>query len=135
MSKFCKCKDSSKSVHVDISSTLYSYLTKLRIPANLEGYRIIAHILLRHVDEIPECKFTFLYAQVAKELGTTAPRIERALRHTIVKSWERIEASDLKAQLSVGTSTFDPPTVSHYLTAVAYDYRIYLKSISQKEVY
>lgn len=73
-------------------------LHQLGIPAHLRGYRYMVTAIRAAMedDEMLECVTKVLYPHVAKEHGSTASRVERALRHAIEVAWSRgsIEAQD-----------------------------------------
>lgn len=61
-----------------------------------------------------------LYPAIAKAAGSTPARVERAMRHSIGRAWER---GSLDAQLRFFGHSVDPargaPTVGEYLARVA----------------
>lgn len=73
-------------------------LHQLGIPAHLRGYRYMVTAIRAAMedDEMLECVTKVLYPYVAKEHGSTASRVERALRHAIEVAWSRgsVEVQD-----------------------------------------
>ena len=61
-----------------------------------------------------------LYPGLAKAVGSTGPRVERCMRHSIEKAWGR---NDLQGQLKYFGWSVDPdrgrPTVSEYVSRLA----------------
>lgn len=55
-------------------------LLKMGMPVNLKGFCYIRDSVLI-LDAEKDIKITYLYFKLAKEYGTTAQRVERAIRH------------------------------------------------------
>lgn len=110
-----------RNIVVMVKAKTYEYLCKLGIPANLDGYKYIAYILQKYATEVVSGNITNLLDKVGKELGSSGFRVERAVRHVIEVSWTNIVDSSLSRQIENSTKG-GKPTVSSYLTAVAYDY-------------
>ena len=72
-------------------SEIKDMLHQLGIPAHLRGYRYLVTAIQAAIenDEMLECVTKILYPFVAKEHGSTASRVERALRHAIEVAWGR----------------------------------------------
>ena len=120
-----------KNLKVSVNSETFKYLCKLGIPANLDGYKYLAHILQKYVEMVPEYNITYVLDVVGKELGSSRSRAERAIRHMIEVSWTNITDDILLKQIENSTPKLGKPTVASYLTAVAYDFINY----KEKEFY
>lgn len=97
-------------------------LHQLGIPAHLRGYRYMVTAIRAALadDEMLECVTKLLYPHVAKEHGSTASRVERALRHAIEVAWGRgsIEAQERLFGNTVSTRR-GKPTNSEFIAMVA----------------
>lgn len=70
---------------------VHDLLQALGIPPHLKGYRYLGDAILLVLDQ-PELLGAVtkgLYPAVARHNGTTASRVERAIRHAIGMAWER----------------------------------------------
>lgn len=76
---------------LDAELRVTALLRELGIPANVKGYDYVREaIMLCLKDRTMVDKITkALYPSVAQMFDTTAPRVERAIRHAIELAWER----------------------------------------------
>lgn len=56
-------------------------LLKCGIPSNIKGFSYIVHAMELLDNCLGKCKTCVLYEKIAKDFGTTAVRVERAMRH------------------------------------------------------
>lgn len=96
-------------------------LKKLSVPAHLLGYRFLRSAILICLKN-PAALYAItkeLYPEVAKENETTPTRAERAIRHAIEVSFDRI---DEEVYIEIFQYTVSPkkgkPTNSEYIAAV-----------------
>lgn len=89
------------------------------IPTSLLGFKYIREAILKCYEE-PEYKYQItkgLYPAIAKQNGTTASRVERAMRHAIEIAWLR---GDQKTLNDIFGYTVNPekgrPTNSEFIT-------------------
>lgn len=86
---------------------------------NILGTGYIRHGIMLY-DKGVRCMTKELYPAIAKEVGSTASRVERAMRHSITTAWVR---GDIELQGRLFGFTIDPgrgaPTVGEYLARVA----------------
>ena len=65
-------------------------LIEMGMPADIRGFNYIVDAMcLFESDEWRKGNITTLYAEIAKMNGTTASRVERAIRHAIEVAWSR----------------------------------------------
>ncbi|MBQ8815013.1 MAG: sporulation transcription factor Spo0A [Lachnospiraceae bacterium] len=106
----------------EVESIIKDMLHQLGIPAHLRGYRYMVTAIRAALedDEMLECVTKLLYPYVAKEHGSTASRVERALRHAIEVAWGRgsIEAQDRLFGHTVSTRR-GKPTNSEFIAMVS----------------
>lgn len=76
---------------LDAELRVTALLREFGIPANVKGYDYVRQAIMlclkdrSMVDKITKA----LYPGVAQMFDTTAPRVERAIRHAIELAWER----------------------------------------------
>ena len=76
----------------EMEARVSSLLRQLGVPAHIKGYRYLrkAIIIVMKDPEILSCAVTkILYPDIAKYYGTTASRVERAMRKAIEAAWDR----------------------------------------------
>lgn len=76
----------------DLDTRIRETLLELGVPAKLKGYKCLrlAIKIAYERPEVMEGKITKeLYPSVAKALGTTGSRVERAIRHAIEVAYDR----------------------------------------------
>ena len=73
----------------DVGTEVRKVLREIGVPEHLKGYRcmITAVVMVVEDPDIIECITKGLYPAVAKKLGTTPSRVERAIRHAIEVAW------------------------------------------------
>ena len=72
---------------------------EIGIPAHIMGYQYLRYSIIYVAEEDPEAismVTKVLYPTVAKKYGTTASRVERAIRHAIEVAWQRGNAEVFK---------------------------------------
>ena len=98
------------------------FMLELGIPAHLRGYQFLRSAVLMCVQdmELVGSVTKLLYPDLARMYGTTAQKIERAIRNAIEVSWERGN-SDIFEELFGyrNTSEYSRPTNSEYIATVA----------------
>lgn len=79
------------SEEYDLSETVTEMLLEIGVPAHLKGYQYIREAIILTVrnPEVLESITKTLYPTVAKTYGTTASKIERAMRHAIEVACDR----------------------------------------------
>lgn len=106
-------------------------LQEVGVPANLKGYlyiRTAVGILLEDPSKIETGSVTkYVYPKVAEEHGTTAQRVERAIRHAIERSSDNYGVSELMEKMGQCASISKGKlTNSEFLAILAEDARIEL---------
>lgn len=97
-------------------------LRELGVPAHLRGYRYMVTAIqaVMEDEKMLECVTKVLYPLIAKEHGSTASRVERALRHAVEVAWNRgsSEAQDRLFGNTVSTRR-GKPTNSEFIAVVS----------------
>ena len=70
-------------------------LLRMGMSVNLKGFGYIRDSVLM-LDAEKDIKLTYLYFKIAKEYGTTAQGVERAIRHAIEVAWDRGDLETLQ---------------------------------------
>lgn len=97
-------------------------LTELGVPAHLIGHAYLMTAIQMVMSSPRRVKdvTTWLYPGVAKVHGTTASKVERAMRHAVETSWERASMDALDQYFGNTTSrTKGKPTNSEFIYGVA----------------
>ncbi len=93
-----KLEDASAQAEYTMESRITVMIQKIGIPAHIKGYRYLRDAISLVVEdpEMMESVTKILYPAVARKNGTTAERVERAIRHAIEVGWERGRAEILE---------------------------------------
>ena len=92
------------------------------VPAHIKGYQYLREaITLAVADmEIINAVTKVLYPEVAKKYGTTASRVERAIRHAIEVAWDRGDLETLQKYFGYTVSNAKgKPTNSEFIAMIA----------------
>lgn len=106
----------------ELERQISGFMLELGIPAHLRGYQFLRSAVRMCVQdmELVGSVTKLLYPDLARMYGTTAQKIERAIRNAIEVSWERGN-SDIFEELFGyrNTSEYSRPTNSEYIATVA----------------
>ncbi len=86
------CQDQGRLPRRAVTERIVQRLVdRLGVPPQFRGYRYITEAVVVLAEEWPaELPVTkVVYPVVAKRFGTTAPRVERAIRHAVGVLWDR----------------------------------------------
>ena len=111
----------------DIERLATAMLMQIGVPAHLSGYKFIRSALLMVTDrpEMFSSLTRVLYPEIAREFGTTASCVERAIRHAISLTWDRGGAENYRRLLGRQASTVGvKPTNSEFLAQVSEGIRL-----------
>lgn len=114
----------SEKSGAEIEKRVTDIMKEVGVPAHIKGYQYVRYSII-YVLENPEAIGNItkvLYPDVAKKFGTTASRVERAMRHAIDVAWSR---GDVDVFQKYFGCTIDPnrgrPTNSEFI-AMLVDY-------------
>lgn len=97
-------------------------LIKLGVRPVLLGYEYLADAIMRYSNRthIHMVLVNGLYTDVAQDYGTTVSRVERAMRHAIIRSYANVP-DDLKQDIFSNTvpTGREHPTLGNYIAALA----------------
>ena len=92
------------------------------VPAHIKGYQYLREAILIAVKdmEVINAVTKVLYPTVAKRFGTTASRVERAIRHAIEVAWDRGDLETLQHYFGYTVSNAKgKPTNSEFIAMIA----------------
>ena len=105
-----------------LETDITKMLHELGIPAHIKGYQYLREAILIAVDDIDVINAVtkVLYPEVAKRFGTTASRVERAIRHAIEVAWDRGDLETLQKYFGYTVSNAKgKPTNSEFIAMIA----------------
>ena len=102
--------------------TVTEILHQIGVPAHIKGYQFLRDaILLTTADhEYINAVTKRLYPEIAKRNGTTASRVERAIRHAIEVAWDRGDVDTLNSYFGYTIHNLrGKPTNSEFIAMIA----------------
>ena len=97
-------------------------LHQIGVPAHIKGYQFLRDAILLTMNE-PEYindVTKSLYTEIAKKNGTTASRVERAIRHAIEVAWDRGDVDTLNSYFGYTIHNLrGKPTNSEFIAMIA----------------
>ena len=106
----------------DLEQRVTAIIHDIGVPAHIKGYQYLREsILLTVADmDIINAVTKVLYPTVAKKFGTTASRVERAIRHAIEVAWDRGDLETLQKYFGYTVSNAKgKPTNSECIAMIA----------------
>lgn len=114
-----------------IEEIVTSIIHEIGVPAHIKGYQYLREAIMIAIDDMDVINAItkVLYPQVAKVYGTTASRVERAIRHAIEVAWDRGDLDTLQKFFGYTVnSTKGKPTNSEFIALIADKLQLQLKS-------
>ena len=105
-----------------LESTVTSIIHEIGVPAHIKGYQYLREAIIIAVDDMDVINAVtkILYPEVAKRFGTTASRVERAIRHAIEVAWDRGDLDTLQKYFGFTVnSSKGKPTNSEFIAMIA----------------
>ena len=110
----------------DDTATLEAQVTaiihEIGVPAHIKGYQYLREAIIIAVNDMDVINAVtkVLYPEVAKRFGTTASRVERAIRHAIEVAWDRGDLETLQKYFGYTVSNAKgKPTNSEFIAMIA----------------
>ena len=104
---------------------------EIGVPAHIKGYQFLRDAILLTMNE-PEyinAVTKRLYPEIAKKNGTTASRVERAIRHAIEVAWDRGDVDTLNSYFGYTIHNLrGKPTNSEFIALIADKLQLQLKN-------
>ena len=107
---------------VDDECTVTEILHQIGVPAHIKGYQFLRDAILMTMENQDYINSVTkrLYPEIAKRNGTTASRVERAIRHAIEVAWDRGDLETLQRFFGYTVSnTKGKPTNSEFIAMIA----------------
>ncbi len=105
-----------------LETQITSVLHEIGVPAHIKGYQYLRAAIamaVRDMDVI-NAVTKVLYPQVAEQYGTTASRVERAIRHAIEVAWDRGDLETLQKYFGYTVnSAKGKPTNSEFIAMIS----------------
>lgn len=105
-----------------MEATVTSIIHEIGVPAHIKGYQYLREAILIAVDnmDVINAVTKVLYPEVAKRYGTTASRVERAIRHAIEVAWDRGDLETLQKYFGYTVNGVKgKPTNSEFIAMIA----------------
>lgn len=109
---------SSQNLETQVTAIIH----EIGVPAHIKGYQYLREAILIAVDnmDVINAVTKVLYPEVAKRYGTTASRVERAIRHAIEVAWDRGDIETLQKYFGYTVSNSKgKPTNSEFIAMIA----------------
>lgn len=114
--------DPEEDKRVNLESQVTAIIHEVGVPAHIKGYQYLREAILIAVQDMDVINAVtkVLYPEVAKRFGTTASRVERAIRHAIEVAWDRGDLETLQKYFGYTVSnTKGKPTNSEFIAMIA----------------
>ena len=106
----------------DMKNRVTAVIHEIGVPAHIKGYQFLRDAILLTMNE-PEyinAVTKRLYPEIAKTNGTTASRVERAIRHAIEVAWDRGDVDTLNSYFGYTIHNLrGKPTNSEFIAMIA----------------
>lgn len=105
-----------------LESAVTTIIHEIGVPAHIKGYQYLREAIMMTVTnaEVINAVTKVLYPEVAKLYGTTASRVERAIRHAIEVAWDRGDLEILQKYFGYTVSVAKgKPTNSEFIAMIA----------------
>ena len=107
---------------VALKNLVTNVIHEIGVPAHIKGYQYLREAIIIAVEdmEVINAVTKILYPEVAKHFGTTASRVERAIRHAIEVAWDRGDLETLQKYFGYTVSNAKgKPTNSEFIAMIA----------------
>lgn len=114
----------------DLETVVTDFIHELGVPAHIKGYQYIRSAIMMVVENMDLLNYITkqLYPEIAKAYGTTASRVERAIRHSIEVAWSRGKPEVMNEIFGYTIHTGKgKPTNSEFIAMVADRIRLTMK--------
>ncbi len=111
-------EDSARALERRVTSIIH----EIGVPAHIKGYQYLREAITLVVNDMDTINAVtkVLYPAVAKKFGTTASRVERAIRHAIEVAWDRGDLETLQKYFGYTVNgAKGKPTNSEFIAMIA----------------
>ena len=120
-------EDSDRSVspaaaRQTLEANVTAIIHEIGVPAHIKGYQYLREAIIMTVEDMDVINAVtkILYPEVARKFGTTASRVERAIRHAIEVAWDRGDIETLQKFFGYTVSNIKgKPTNSEFIAMIA----------------
>ena len=123
-------KEPPKEIEEDLEFVVTETIHQLGVPAHIKGYHYLREAILLSVQDTAMMNSVTkqLYPLVAKKFGTTASRVERAIRHAIEVAWDRGDVDVLNSYFGYTIqNSRGKPTNSEFIAMIADKIRMQIR--------
>ena len=110
--------DAARALERQVTAIIHD----IGVPAHIKGYQYLREAIRLTVEDMDSINAVtkILYPAVAKRFGTTASRVERAIRHAIEVAWDRGDLEVLQKYFGYTVSNAKgKPTNSEFIAMIA----------------
>lgn len=111
----------------DLEAQVTNIIHQIGVPAHIKGYQYIRTAIMMVIRDtsVINAVTKVLYPSVAVEYGTTASRVERAIRHAIEVAWDRGDLETLNSYFGYTIqNSRGKPTNSEFIAMIADNLRL-----------
>ncbi len=115
----------------DLELTVSDIMHQIGVPAHIKGYQYLRDAIILSINDkaMMESVTKLLYPTVAKNFGTTASRVERAIRHAIEVAWDRGDVDVLSSYFGYTIqNSRGKPTNSEFIAMISDKLRLKMKA-------
>ncbi len=105
-----------------LEANVTAIIHEIGVPAHIKGYQYLREAIIMTVEDMDVINAVtkVLYPEVARKFGTTASRVERAIRHAIEVAWDRGDLDTLQKYFGFTVSNAKgKPTNSEFIAMIA----------------
>ena len=117
-----RMEEESGDLPRDLERQITGIIHDIGVPAHIKGYQYLREAIMLTVADmdIINAVTKVLYPTVAKKFGTTASRVERAIRHAIEVAWDRGDLETLQKYFGYTVNgAKGKPTNSEFVAMIA----------------
>lgn len=106
----------------ELEREVTAIIHEIGVPAHIKGYQYLREAIIYTVNDMDAINAVtkVLYPTVAHKFGTTASRVERAIRHAIEVAWDRGDLDTLQKYFGYTVSnTKGKPTNSEFIAMIS----------------
>ena len=106
----------------DLEREVTAIIHEIGVPAHIKGYQYLREAIIFTVNDMDAINAVtkVLYPAVARKFGTTASRVERAIRHAIEVAWDRGDLETLQKYFGYTVSNAKgKPTNSEFIAMIS----------------
>ena len=115
---------------VALERLVTSIIHEVGVPAHIKGYQYLREAIMITVQDMDVINAVtkVLYPEIAKRFGTTASRVERAIRHAIEVAWDRGDVDTLNSYFGYTIHNLrGKPTNSEFIAMISDKLKLNLK--------